>query len=161
MATSYATVAELEKRLRRTIPSDQVEYAETAIEDASLEIDVNCPLPDEPTDQDLQARLVVVCRMIKRAYAVPDEAVGVGSVQQGAGPYQSTLTFSNPAGDMYLTKADRRLLGCGGQKAFMIDLTPQQGGLGPHAPECSLHFGGDHCTCGYDIAGFPIFSGAS
>jgi|SRR5690625_185418 len=159
MATAYATVEDLEKRLRRTIPGDQRVYAETAIEDASLEIDVACPLPDEPTEQDLQARLVVVCRMIKRAYAVPDDAVGVGSVQQGAGPYQSTLTFTNPTGDLYLTKADRRLLGCAGQRAFTIDLTPAAGTLGPHTPECALHFGAVYCSCGVDIAGFPLFGG--
>lgn len=161
MATAYATVEDLEKRLRRTIPGDQRVYAETAIEDASLEIDVACPLPEDPTEQDLQARLVVVCRMIKRAYAVPDDAVGVGSVQQGAGPYQSTLTFSNPTGDLYLTKADRRLLGCESQRAFMIDLTPTNLSWGPHAPECALRFGATYCSCGVDIAGVPIFGGGA
>lgn len=67
----------------------------------------------------------VVCEMVKSAAASPG-GEGVSSVQQGAGPYQATQTFSNPVGDLYLTKKQKRLLGYGGQRAFTVSMAPEQ-----------------------------------
>lgn len=63
----------------------------------------------------------VVCEMVKAAASSPGE-VGVTSIQQGAGPYQETTQFSNPVGDLYLTKKQRRLLGGGLARAGNVDL---------------------------------------
>lgn len=39
--------------------------------------------------------------------------------------------------------------------AFSIDTA---GGFGsPHLPWCSLNFGAEYCSCGVDIAGYPIY----
>lgn len=65
----------------------------------------------------------VVCEMVKAAAASPG-GEGVTSVQQGAGPYQETMQFANPVGDLYLSKKQKRLLGCGGQTAFTVSMSP-------------------------------------
>jgi len=41
--------------------------------------------------------------------------------------------------------------------AFSLDMV---GTTSPHLPWCSLMFGALYCSCGVDIAGFPIFEGA-
>lgn len=40
--------------------------------------------------------------------------------------------------------------------AFAIDMV---GADSIHLPWCSLYFGGTSCSCGVDIAGYPIFEG--
>lgn len=72
-------------------------------------------------DPDLAAD--VVCEMVTTAASSP-AGVGIQSIQQGAGPYQETQTFTNPVGDLYLTKKQKRLLGCGGQQAFTVSMAP-------------------------------------
>ncbi|MGX9349172.1 Gp19/Gp15/Gp42 family protein [Microbacterium sp. KNMS] len=122
----YATVSDLEARWRTLTPEEQAR-AEVLLEDAAVRLDAACPPSDPPTVQELAARKIVSCEMVKRAMVTGSSGsggLGVTSVQQGAGPYQETVQFSNPTGDLYLTKADRSLLGCGKQRAFMIDLAP-------------------------------------
>lgn len=43
----------------------------------------------------------------------------------------------------------------GGRLAFSIDTAPVQGSV--HADVCSLNFGASYCSCGADIAGFPLY----
>jgi len=40
--------------------------------------------------------------------------------------------------------------------AFSIDMV---GAASVHLPWCTLMFGGNYCSCGVDIAGYPIFEG--
>lgn len=125
---AYAIVSDVEARWR-TLTAAERARAEVLLEDAAVEIDSSCPPSDPPTLSELEARLIVSCRMVKRAMATPGgvEGVGVSSLQAGAGPFQQTQQFSNPSGDLYLTKADRKLLGCGNQVAFtvpMVDRSP-------------------------------------
>lgn len=40
--------------------------------------------------------------------------------------------------------------------AFAIDMVPTST---MHLPWCSLYFGANYCSCGVDIAGYPIFEG--
>lgn len=40
--------------------------------------------------------------------------------------------------------------------AFAIDMVPTST---MHLPWCSLNFGANYCSCGVDIAGYPIFEG--
>ena len=65
----------------------------------------------------------VVCEMVTSASSSPG-GPGITSIQQGAGPYQETVQFSNPVGDLYLSKKQKRLLGCGGQTAFTVSMSP-------------------------------------
>ena len=119
----YATVEDLEARWR-TLTADERDRAGVLLEDAAVRLDAACPPSDPPTAQELAARKIVSCEMVKRSMAagIGAGAGGVTSVQQGAGPYQETTQFANPTGDLYLTKGDRKLLGCGAQEAFTVPM---------------------------------------
>lgn len=119
----YATVADLEDRWR-TLTSDEQSRAEVLLGDAAVRLDVLCPPSVPPTVSELAARMIVSCEMVKRAMATPGGVAGIGvtSVQAGAGPFQETQQFSNPTGDLYLTKSDRALLGCGNQVAYTFPM---------------------------------------
>ena len=118
---SYATADELEARWR-TLSTEEKARAGTLLEDAAVRLDAECPPSDPATDAENAVRKIVSCEMVKRSMSNPG-GVGVGSIQQGAGPYQQTTQFANPTGDLYLTKADRRLLGCNKQVAFTVRMT--------------------------------------
>ena len=78
--------------------------------------------PTAPGTLDPEVAADVVCEMVRAGAAGSAGGVGVQSLQQGAGPYQQTTNFSNPVGDLYLSKKQRRLLGYGGQQAFTIPM---------------------------------------
>jgi hypothetical protein len=75
---------------------------------------------DEPTE-DFAAVLSDVCCDVTHRALGEDGATGTtlpfGATQysQGAGDYTESYTLSNPYGDMFLTKAERELLGLGRQ----------------------------------------------
>lgn len=121
---AYATVSDLESRWRTLSDSEKV-TATARLDDAAVILDAYCPPSDPVTDQEAAVRKIVSCDMVKRSMAAGDVSGGIGvtSLQQGAGPYQGTMQFANPSGDMYLTKGDKRLLGCGVQAAFTVSMT--------------------------------------
>lgn len=96
--------------------------------DARISAYVLDPSAPDGLDPDLVAD--VVCEMVTSAAGSP-AGPGIASVQQGAGPYQETLTYTNPVGDLYLSKKQRRLLGCGGQRAFTVSMAPEPTQTGP------------------------------
>ena len=116
-APPFAIPAELEERWRPLTP-EEVPRATALLLDASQQVMDECPGAHDASPITLRR---VVCAMVKRAMAGP-AGVGVNSFMQGAGPFQQTTQFSNPTGDLYLTKAEKRSLGVGRQKAFEIDL---------------------------------------
>jgi len=116
----YATIYDLEARWR-TLTDQEIPLAATLLGDAAVRLDAACPPSVPATMQELDARLIVSCEMVKRAMALPG-GIGVTSVQSGAGPYQETTQYANPTGDLYLTKADKALLGCDVQLAFTVPL---------------------------------------
>jgi hypothetical protein len=120
---AYAIVSDVEARWR-TLTTAEKARAEVLLEDAAVEIDSVCPPSDPATLDELSARLIVSCRMVKRAMATPGgvDGIGVESIQAGAGPFQETQKFTNPSGDLYLTRADRKLLGCGNQAAYTVPM---------------------------------------
>lgn len=57
----------------------------------------------------------VCCAVAHRALIAPAGMEGASQYTQTAGPYTTSLTLSNPGGDVYLTRSDMRrlgLLGC-------------------------------------------------
>lgn len=84
---------------------------------------------------------------------------GTGALtQQGAGPFQVSYDNRNPRKSLFWPSEIKQLQdlcaesGQGG--AFTIDLL----GLSDiHADICALRFGANYCSCGADIAGFPIY----
>lgn len=113
----FAWVEDLEARFR-PLSADEKTTAEALIADSSQLI------VDEAGDVsavDENTLIAVVCAMVKRAMAVPG-GDGVVSLQHSAGPFQQTRQFSNPTGDLYLTRAEKRRLGIGRQTAAAINL---------------------------------------
>lgn len=115
----FATVADLEARWKPLTPGEQA-TALVLLEDASQLIIDTCPRASEASENTLKR---VACAVVKRGMSSP-AILGAESVQQGAGGYQATVNFANPSGDLYLSKSEKQALGCGKQRAFMIDLLP-------------------------------------
>lgn len=114
MAEPFATVAEL-KIHWPAMPADLTDAeALQKLVEASIEIRGNFPGIDERVRAgtlDLDTVKLVANRMAKRALDVSDQdRAGVSQQTAQAGPLAFTQQFTNPDGNMYLTKADRRLL---------------------------------------------------
>lgn len=64
-------------------------------------------------DDEVQAaNLKSVCvSMARRAASREGILAGTSQMTTTAGPYSETLAFSNPQGDLYMTSAERALLG--------------------------------------------------
>jgi len=159
MAAAFASATDLAARWRPLTPAEET-MADTLLGDASLIVRSECPDVDArlstiPPALDPDVPKMVVCAMVKRAMIAGVDVEGVTNTQQTAGPFSQSMTYSNPMGNLYLTKAERKLLGCGGQEAFTV-ATPIAGSSA-HLPWCSLAFGALYCSCGVDIAGVPIF----
>lgn len=115
MAADYATLADLMVHWAKLSREDH-EEAEQKLHEASIEVRGNFP--------DLDARILagrldadvprlVVCRMVKRALNVAEDAPpsGFESVQFSTGPFQMGGKINNPDGNIYMSAADKRLLG--------------------------------------------------
>lgn len=66
------------------------------------------------SDDQEQAYLLkqVCCSMVIRAMSATEaDAFGASQMSMTAGPYSQSWSYSNPTGDMYLTKLEKRLLG--------------------------------------------------
>lgn len=113
----FASVSDLENRWRPLTPGESAQ-ADVLLEDASLLIVSQCP---RAAKADPAVLRMVVCSVVKRAMQSPP-IIGAESFQQTAGPYQGTVNFVNPTGDLYLSKSEKRSLGCGRQTAFTVSL---------------------------------------
>ena len=121
----FAALVDLEVRWRPMQDETEGDRASILLDDASMMIRSQKPTADTlaASDPVFAASLkIVTCAVVKRAMQAPAGMEGVGQFQQSGGPFSQNLTFSNPGGDLYLTKAEKRRLGIGGQRAFSIDL---------------------------------------
>lgn len=73
----------------------------------------------DPADEVQAMNLMTVTvDMVRRVLmASTNDAMGVSQKSMTGGPYTENLSFANPSGDMYVTKAERSLLGIGGGRA--------------------------------------------
>lgn len=124
MAAAFATVADLRNHWA-ALPTEREEEAAQKLSEASIEVrglyrDVDARLAlfaaDTSAENGLDPETVrlVVCRMVKRAMDVSadsDVPVGVESFSFGTGPFQMGGKVLNPDGNIYLSAADKRLLG--------------------------------------------------
>lgn len=159
MGAVYATVADLAGRWRPLDP-EETARATVLLADAGVRIRVACPdvdarLAADPPELEAEIPLIVSVEMVRRAMLAPVDQAPMSQIQQTAGPFSQGGTFTNPTGDLYLTKAERQMLGCGGQTAFTVRMGRDLGTL--HALTCNLYFGADWCSCGADIAGHPLY----
>lgn len=108
------------------------------------------PLPTE--DQLAEAQLVLIGAVKRWSEA------GSGALQQQtAGPFSQALDTRQRTGfNLWPSEIEQLQSICASEKsgAFSIDTAPT-GSV--HLPWCSLNFGAAYCSCGVDIAGYPIF----
>ena len=108
---AYATVQDVQDRMTRTMGSDEQAVCQKLLEDAAVIIDVyNVNAPAD-------AKKVVSCRMVIRALGDGQSSgYPIGATQgsmSGLGYSQSWTIGSGSAGELYLGKLEKKLLGCG------------------------------------------------
>ena len=147
----FATLSQFKDRWP-DFPAGADTHATVLLEDASQFILDVAPAAASASEA---TRRRIVCAVVRRSMeASTADTAGLESFQQSAGPFAFGGKPSNPHGDFYLTKAEKQAL-TGSQKAFSISIG---GSVGPyHAEWCSLNFGANYCSCGADIAGYPIY----
>ena len=111
---AYATVKDVQDRMTRTMSADEEALCSTLLDDAALIIDT---YNGNATDD---AKKVVSCRMVIRAMGDgEDSGVPLGATQgsQSALGYSQSWTIGSGggAGELYIGKLERKLLGCGEQ----------------------------------------------
>lgn len=107
---AYATVADVQARMLRTLSEDEQDLASTLLDDAAVLIDATKSTADD------EVKGVVSCRMVVRALGDGQDAgVPMGATQgsiSALGYAQSwTIGSGGSFGDLYISKADRQMLG--------------------------------------------------
>lgn len=109
---SYATIKDIAERTGKTYTETEQAQLSALLFDAAVLIDrYNANASDE-------AKLVVSCRMVIRAFGDPEEAsfpLGASQGSMSAGGYTQSWTIGSggSTGELYLGKADKALLGVG------------------------------------------------
>lgn len=106
MTDVYATEGDVEARWRALSDVEATRCA-ALLADASDLIRTTCP-NWQASGADTLRR--VTCAAVIRALQSGDMA-GVTQSSQTAGPFSQSWSYSNPSGDLYLTKAEKKALG--------------------------------------------------
>lgn len=124
---AYATYADVQARMNRTMSEDEQAVCSTLLDDAAVVIDVF------NANASADIKLVVSCRMVIRALGDGESGgVPVGATQgsmSGLGYSQSWTVTNGSVGELYLSKVDKQLLGRGnqiGSYSPVQELTPAQ-----------------------------------
>ena len=109
---AYATVSDVQARLTYTMDTAQSNLCSTLLDDAAVMIDAVAP------SASADAKKVVSCRMVIRAMGDgSSDGVPMGATQgslSALGYSQSwTMGSGGSAGELYIGKTDRQLLGLG------------------------------------------------
>ena len=127
MNPPFATWEDLEARWH-PLTSEERERATTLIDDACDQIMTECPQWVTASPVTLKR---ICCQMVRRAMGAPDSMGGdLTSLNQTVGGITLGMQYSNPTGDVYLTKAEKRALGEGRQTLSFLDADiPAYGGV--------------------------------
>lgn len=110
-----------------------------------------------PTEDQLAEAKLVLIGMVKRW-----TEAGAGAIsQQSAGPFQMSVdtrqrTGFNPWPSEIEALQDICSDGTASTQAFSITPT---GSTVTHMPWCSINMGATYCSCGADLAGYPLYEG--
>lgn len=108
---AYASVANVQARMNRELSTSEESICTELLTDASLIIDAYASGADEDIKQ------VVACRMVIRAIGNgEDYGVPAGATQgsmAALGYSQSWTMGSGSSGELYISSAERRMLGMG------------------------------------------------
>lgn len=113
MAEPFATVQDVIARWR-PLTSDEYLIAEVLLGDASLMVraefgDIDQRIASGALDPG--APLSVVCQMVRRSMQASSVPGGAKSLQESVGPMSFSVTYENAAGNLFLSAAERALLG--------------------------------------------------
>ena len=146
----FATVEELQLRWP-DMPAGAEDHAQVLLEDASQFILDVCP---SAALASANTRRRVVCAVVRRSIeAQSSPGMGMETFQATSGPFTSSYTPTNPHGDFYLTRSERKALGEGKQKAFGGPIGGAAYGQLMHTPWCSQAMGANYCDCGAVLTG--------
>ena len=111
---AYATIEDIEVRTGKTYTNAEKIQLAALLDDAAVLID------SYRSDASADAKKVVSCRMVIRAFQTEDDIgypLGATQGSMTAGPYTQSVTFGSGggAGELYLGKVDKQLLGGGNQ----------------------------------------------
>ena len=123
---AYATVADVQARMTRTMSTDEQTVCQVMLEDAAVMIDAY------NAGAAADAKKVVSCRMVIRALGDGESSgvpMGASQGSQTALGYTQSWTMQSggSAGEMYLGRLDKKLLGAGdriGSYSPVEDLVP-------------------------------------
>lgn len=128
--------------------------AQAMIDDAMATAALHAPCILEDTFVHAGAAKAIIRSAILRWH---DVGSGAFTTEQ-TGPFSATVDTRVARRGMF-TGAElddlRKLCSSGSSGAFDIDTIST--GLAFHADVCSLAFGANYCSCGADIAGFPLW----
>ena len=106
---AFAEVSDIEARWHALTDEEQSRAA-VLIDDASAMLAALVTV--DGTDEQAALLKSTCCNMVIRAMsATAADSYGVDSMSMTAGPYSQSWNYSNPSGDMYLTRREKRLLG--------------------------------------------------
>ena len=112
----YATVEDVEKRCGCSLSLDEIDWCRSLLEDAAVIVDTYGRNASD------DAKKVVSCNMVVRMIRNnTDQDVPIGASQgtiSALGYSQTWSLGSGSAGELYLTKSDKKILGCGSRIAF-------------------------------------------
>lgn len=124
---AFASVDDLQARYR-TLDADEQARATALLADASFILRAEFARAGKTYDEtdEVMANNVsmVCCAMVKRVLA-NGIAGDYTQYSQTAGSFNEQYTFANPQGDMYLTAAERRILGLPKRRFCMAALMPK------------------------------------
>lgn len=104
---AYATVEEVERGFRDLTESEQA-VCSALLDEAAVIIDAYAE------GAGLEKKKVASCRMVRRTMASEGVPLGATQGSVAAGGYSQSWTISGgAAGELYLSKLDKRLLGIG------------------------------------------------
>jgi hypothetical protein len=135
------------------------ELAQTMVDGANAKASRVAPClastdPVPTADQLAEARLILVGAVKRWAEA----SSGAFQAEQ-AGPFAVTMDTRQRVGfNLWPSEIEALQSICSTADtsgAFSLDTAPSLDGI--HAPWCALAFGATYCSCGADIAGYPIY----
>lgn len=107
---AYATVEDVQARMTTTLTEAQQAVCSTLLDDVAVLIDAYNPMASA------EAKTVVSCRVVSRVLGDSGSSVPMGATQgsmSALGYSQSWTIGGGATGELYLGKADKKLLGYG------------------------------------------------
>lgn len=120
---TYATAADVQARINRELSAEELARCEVLLQDAATMIDATA------SAAPIGAKALVSCRMVIRAIGDGEDAgvpLGAQSGTMTALGYsqQWSLPSGSGAGELYIGKAERQLLGVGNRAGAHSPLEP-------------------------------------